>query len=43
MICPNCKHVYPIMNGIPNMVRTDVIPSYVGLIVVQLLAEDEIA
>jgi len=20
MTCPNCKHVYPIMNGIPNMV-----------------------
>lgn len=20
MICPNCKHVYPISNGIPNMV-----------------------
>ena len=22
MTCPNCKHVYPIMNGIPNMVIT---------------------
>jgi multifunctional methyltransferase subunit TRM112 len=21
MTCPNCKHVYPISNGIPNMVR----------------------
>ena len=21
MVCPNCKHVYPISNGIPNMVR----------------------
>lgn len=21
MICPNCAHVYPISNGIPNMVR----------------------
>ena len=20
MICPNCKHEYPIMSGIPNMV-----------------------
>ena len=20
MICPNCEHVYPISNGIPNMV-----------------------
>ena len=20
MICPNCKHAYPISNGIPNMV-----------------------
>lgn len=21
MVCPNCKHSYPIANGIPNMVR----------------------
>ena len=21
MVCPNCKHVFPISNGIPNMVR----------------------
>ena len=21
MTCPNCGHVYPISNGIPNMVR----------------------
>ena len=21
MVCPNCNHVYPILNGIPNMVR----------------------
>ena len=21
MVCPNCSHVYPISNGIPNMVR----------------------
>ncbi|PVF94606.1 Trm112p-domain-containing protein [Serendipita vermifera] len=21
MVCPNCNHVYPISNGIPNMVR----------------------
>ena len=21
MICPNCSHIYPISNGIPNMVR----------------------
>ena len=20
MVCPNCKHTYPISNGIPNMV-----------------------
>lgn len=24
MVCPNCSHVYPISNGIPNMVRTQV-------------------
>jgi uncharacterized protein YbaR (Trm112 family) len=23
MTCPNCKHVYPISNGIPNMVRLE--------------------
>ena len=22
MICPNCSHVYPISNGIPNMVSS---------------------
>lgn len=22
MVCPNCKHEYPISNGIPNMVRS---------------------
>ncbi|KZT30088.1 Trm112p-domain-containing protein [Neolentinus lepideus HHB14362 ss-1] len=23
MVCPNCKHVYPISNGIPNMLLAD--------------------
>jgi len=23
MVCPNCQHVYPIANGIPNMVCID--------------------
>ena len=24
MVCPNCQHVYPISNGIPNMVRAPI-------------------
>ena len=27
MVCPNCQHVYPISNGIPNMVRPPIPPS----------------
>ncbi|KAM5541603.1 hypothetical protein V8D89_004793 [Ganoderma adspersum] len=23
MVCPNCKHVYPISNGIPNMLLAE--------------------
>lgn len=23
MICPNCKHIYPILNGIPNMLLAE--------------------
>ena len=43
MECQNCKHVYPIMNGIPNMVSLVVniheAPNHHNL---QLLAEHEI-
>ena len=27
MVCPNCQHLYPISNGIPNMVRAPIPPS----------------
>ena len=26
MVCPNCQHLYPISNGIPNMVRAPIPP-----------------
>ena len=45
MTCPNCNHVYPISNGIPNMVRrsTPTCHEPVSNNVPQLLAEHEIA
>ena len=44
MTCPNCSHVYPISNGIPNMVRrmTRTHEPFSND-VIQLLAEHEIA
>ena len=45
MTCPNCSHVYPISNGIPNMVccSTPTHDEPVSDNVIQLLAEHEIA
>jgi len=43
MVCPNCKHVYPISNGIPNMVRLPCSCRLPLLTLEQLLAEHEIA
>lgn len=46
MVCPNCGHVYPIANGIPNMVRRVCAPNTTDEInhsCTQLLAEHEIA
>jgi len=45
MTCPNCSHVYPISNGIPNMVCCSMpaCDQSVSDNAIQLLAEHEIA
>ena len=44
MVCPSCEHVYPIRDGIPNMVSffDEAWSLAFMLFVLQLLAEHEI-
>lgn len=47
LVCPNCSHIFPIRNGIPNMVSerenaSAAEPVFDRLSSLQLLAEHEI-
>jgi hypothetical protein len=45
MTCRGCGHIYPISNGIPNMVSQVPADSHVGMpadVLLQLLAEHEV-